>query len=218
MLTIAVVISLIGTASLYLYAASQEAEKVNIGDIDEEYVGALVETEGMVMDVFDFGSSMSIVIGDSDSKEEVDVFVGKNLISNMEDREDLIPGAVIWTKGRVELYEEDISINVEGPGELIIKEKAYSSFTPIESILENPGWYKGTNMKIKGEITFLRRYENQTILEISDLEGGYYDIYCSVERTSTDQYLLQGDPVVIKGEFDYNSRIGRWIIEGEILS
>ncbi|MFO7991824.1 MAG: hypothetical protein R6U61_05975 [Thermoplasmata archaeon] len=217
-MTIAVVISLIGTASLYLYAASQEAEKVNIGDIDEEYVGALVETEGMVMDVFDFGSSMSIVIGDSDSKEEVDVFVGKNLISNMEDREDLIPGAVIWTKGRVELYEEDISINVEGPGELIIKEKAYSSFTPIESILENPGWYKGTNMKIKGEITFLRRYENQTILEISDLEGGYYDIYCSVERTSTDQYLLQGDPVVIKGEFDYNSRIGRWIIEGEILS
>lgn len=216
-MTIAVVISLIGTASLYLYAASQEAKEVDIGDIDEEYVGALVETEGMVMDVFDFGSSMSIVIGDPNSKERLDVFVDKDLISDMEERDELIPGAVIWTKGRVELYEEDISINVEGPGELIVKEIAYSSFTPIKSILENPEWYQGTNMKIKGEITFLQRYENTTVLEISDLEGGFYSVYCRVNRTPHDDYLLDGEPVIIKGEFDYYSGSGRWTIEGEIL-
>lgn len=218
MLTIAVLVSLIGTASLYLYAASQQAEEVDIGDIDEEYVGAQVETEGMVMDVFDFGSSMSIVIGDPDSKDTINVFVDKNLISKMEKRDELIPGAVIWAQGRVELYEEDISINVEGPGELIIKEKAYSSFTPIKSVLENPEWYKGTNMKIKGEITFIQRYENVTLLELLDLDSGFYQIHCSVDRTAGDEYLLQGEPVVVKGEFDYDSRSGRWTIDGEILS
>lgn len=217
---IAVVVALVGTASLYVYSASQDAERLSISEIGEEDVGALVETTGTISQADKLSGTHHLVLKDDDGMSSIDAYVDGNVIEAVDEKDEIRPGAVVWVKGRVESHQGDINIKVSGVGDLQIKEKAYSSFTPIGSLLENPDWYEGMNVKVRGEVESIEGWENVTYFEISPLEDGNGTEYRVLGNKvykydhTENNTLIMGRPVVYRGEFKYDQVTGRWMVVG----
>ena len=173
LLYIAVIIALIGTSSLYLYSATQGATTIDISEIGSEDTGALIRTEGVISKVESYSDTYCITLKEKGNNSTIDVYASSKVISKMKNKSEIRTGAHLWIKGKVESYQNEINLRVTGPGEIIIKKKAYSSFTPIESILQNPEWYQGMNLKVRGRIESLEMVGNSTYMEISPLEEEY---------------------------------------------
>ena len=217
---VAVIVALVGTASLYVYSASQDAEEISISEIGQEDVGALVETSGTISQVDKLSGMYQIVLKDEGETASLDTYVDENVIKAVDQKEEVRPGAKLWVKGRVESYQDDINLKVSGVGDLQIKGRAYTSFTPIDSLLQNPKWYEGMNVKVRGEVESVEGWENITYFEICPLEEGNDTGYCSLANKvyqydhTENNTLIRGRPVVYKGEFKYDQVTGRWMVIG----
>lgn len=217
LLVIAVMISLVGTASLYLYSASQGAEEVRISEIGQEDVGALVELEGHVSELDDFGDSYQIVLKEEGSERSIEVYIKSQVLKLFGEKEELIPGAVLKVKGRLESYQDTINMRVSTHDDIEVLKPAYSSFVPLDSLLQNPGWYDGMNVKVRGNVERVKYFGNDTYFEISALDDGYGILGNRVEgwERKDHDYIPLGRPVVFKGVFRYDAFKGQWIVRGE---
>ncbi|MFW6040409.1 MAG: hypothetical protein ACOC85_01065 [Thermoplasmatota archaeon] len=217
LLYLAAIIALIGTSSLYLYAATMEARDIDISEISNEDVDSLITTEGFVSEVVSYGDSLSVTIKEYGDNSSIKIFLEGNIVSRIEKREEILPGAKIGVKGRVELYQEDLNIRIVSPDDFTIIEETFSSFTQIDYLLDNPEWYEGMNVKVRGEIATLESRNNGTYMEIVPLEGDYRVLGAYIEGWYHNEYkhIIEKTPVVLNGRFNYNKFNGQWIITCE---
>ncbi len=216
MIALAIAISLIGTASLYIHTASRDVQHLDISEIDHDLAGVKVEVEGVISEMIGLQSMHILDLIGEDKDDTLSVVVEEQAIEAVEEQHEIMPGAVVRVRGVVELYENDVSLRVTVPGELVIVEEAYSKFTTLPNLLENPQWYSGMEVKVRGKVTDMEATYSGTYFEIEELDGGFHRLGCFVEGSdlSEDMYMLNGDPVVFKGTFIYDTGTGRWIVKG----
>ncbi|MFO7792660.1 MAG: hypothetical protein R6W73_06745 [Candidatus Saliniplasma sp.] len=217
LLTISVIISLIGTSFLFLYSASQDAEKIEISEIDENLVGAHVETRGFISNLITLEDSYIMELKEDKGNSSVTALVEKRVLSYVSDLEEVRTGTEITARGEVDMYEEDISIIVSRAGDFRIENAAYSSFTSPGELLDNPEWHEGMNHKIRGEILSLQIIADDTILELEPLDGMDCELMIRIEDWDfTENYSIsKGSVIVVRGNFGYDSYRGRWCITTE---
>ena len=138
LLTISVIISLVGTASLYLYSANQDAESVEITEIDESMLGSHVETSGSISNIVTLEDRYLIELKEDRGNSTITTFVDNSVMSYIEEIDEVRAGAEAVVRGRVDIYEEDINLIVSRVGDFRITSTAYSSFTLVSELLDNP--------------------------------------------------------------------------------
>ena len=218
LIALAIVISLIGTASLYVYAANQEVVHLEISDIDHDLVGMKVNLEGVISRVRGAGTIYLLELREIGDNNTLDLVIEEQVMASIEEKNEVMPGAHIQVRGIIETYDNDISLRVTVPGELEILEEAYSRFTPIASLLENPYWYSGMEVKVRGRVTEVSSTYNGTYFEIRELDGGHHRLGCFVQGIDlyTELHIVEDDPLVFKGTYGYDTSTGRWLVRGEI--
>ncbi len=217
-LLICVVVSLIGTSSLYVYTARQDAKEIEISDIDSNMLGTSIKTRGFITELDKYQDTYFLVLREQFSTSSIDVMVKDKVVKNLplEEKKKLRSGSEVLVTGQLSEYQEEYTIQVNGISDLKITKKAYSSFTPISSLLENPEWYEDMEVKVRGDVHHLSCNYNTTRFELSPLEGGDHYLSCSIKGWdySEDYTITNDDPAVVKGKFLYDSSSGRWVIEG----
>ena len=210
----AVLISVIGTSSLFLMTADSSVNKVSISDIDEGLVGSKVKVKGRIYDIESYDETVYIRIKDEENERSVKIRVDRTSIDDLGWKEELKTGAVITATGIIDKYDGEYILETKNRYSLELKKKVYHDFVPIESLLENPDWYEGMHVKIRGEVSTLELSNGGLETEINPLDGGYKRINCFIKNYTPqeDQTLVKNTPIEVKGEFRYNHYTGRWEI------
>lgn len=214
LLFIAVIVSILGTASLFLFTASSGVKHSRISEIDENFVGRKVMVTGTVAESYSYEDTMYIELKENESSKILNVKVAKDRLEKVDNKEEIKPGAVISVRGFIKEYEGDYTLNVEESYGIELEKKACYSYTEISSLLENPEWYEGMNVKVRGEVVNDGQSYGGYDMEICPLGGGYKQVNCHIEEWSpaSNETFLKKTPVVVKGEYRYDSYSGRWEI------
>lgn len=212
LLTVAVIVSVCGVTSLYLFTSQQPTMRVEPSEIDEGMLGSRVVTEGTISDVNWAGNTLLLGLKEEDHPGSLTVVVSKDTAEEVvEDVRGIKAGAEVEVEGILEEYEGDINLRVDDLGHISIMKKAQSSFVEISSLLETPGWYEGMNVKVKGDVVELKNTSQETALILSDLEGGgKYELTCVISDWEKEDPI--GKPAVVKGEWVYENDRGRWVL------
>ncbi len=215
-LTIAVIVSLVGISSLYLFSSQQTTRRVSISEIDETMTGTRIRTEGFVSQISWFSWTVVLTLKESNHTEDITVVFDRDMADDLgEDKREIRSGAKLKVEGKFEEYDgkldlsEDSVLRVDSMGELSIEKEAYSSFTEISSLLENPRGYEGIGVKIRGDIIKEKKVSNHTILVISGFDDSYYELTCEIRDWAHEDDLV-GKPTVVKGYWEYEDNEGRW--------
>ncbi len=215
MLFIVTLGALLGTSALFVLSASQEPPQVAVGDIDGEYLDTVVKTQGYVMDRRLFHGTFHVSIREPEDEHKITVLINSDVMEDVDGKEYMIPGAIVYFQGRVEQYGRQYRMRVSNPGDMRMVERARSSFTPIESILENPTWYEGTNVRVRGEVKDLWTISRGTHIVICPLDNPYRRLSCEVDGWHVDRDMAKGDHIVIDGFFEYSQYKGMWVLRSE---
>lgn len=210
-LTFAVIFSIIGISVLYGLTAQTSSRNKNIAEIDEELLGTRISTEGIISDTSWFRFTVLFELRERDFEESLTVATDRDVIEDLDGKEELIHGARVSVEGKLEEYEGNIQLNIDDQGRIDIEEGAYSDFTPISDILENPNWYEGMEVKIQGDIIDIERKDQGLYLTIADFEDENYRIHSLVEEEIDMKNPIRR-PAVIEGRVIYNSNTGVWFI------
>ncbi len=211
-LTIAVVVSIVGISSLYLFSSQQTTRRVSISEIDDTMIGSQIVTEGFVSDVGWFSWTVIVELKEPDRPEGLTVAFDRELADELgEDKKEIRPGAKLSVEGKLEEYEGDLNLRVESINGLSIEEKAYSSFTDITFLLENPRWYESMGVKIRGDVIEEQTCSssNHTVLIVSSFEAPSYELTCEVKNWDPEADLI-GSPVALEGYWEYDEHKGQW--------
>ncbi len=208
-------LSLLGTSFLFLLSASQEPPEIDIVDIDDSYLDTVIITRGYVMDLRNYYGTSHVTVRDPEDTDEIAVLIDPDVMEDIKDKEHVIPGATFSFQGRVEQYGSSIRLRVDSSNAVKLVEKTRSSFIPIDSILENPRWYEGTNIKIRGEVKDLWTISRGTHLILSPLEHPYRRLSCEVDNWYVEDEVVKGDWVVIEGVLEYSQWKGMWVLRSE---
>ncbi|GEM_PF-2043345 len=215
LLSVAVIVSLIGVSSLYLFSAQQSTFRRDLSEIDESLVDSRLVTQGTISEKNDFQHTILLTLQEEGHHDSLTVAIDKDIIEDVLDElHELRPGAKVEVEGLLEDYEGDLSLRVDELGEISIKEKAQSSFIEFSSLLENPTWYQNMEVKVRGEVIEKSNSSEGSALTLSSLEDDeyWYEITCFLDDTIEEQVL--GKPAVIVGEWTYDNSRGRWKLEG----
>lgn len=212
LLFIAVLVSVIGTASLFLLTASSGVDQASISDIDEDYVGRKVEVKGTVAEVSSYEDTVYIDLKEKGCNKSLQVKLSKKQLDKIENKEEIKSGDVVTANGMIEEYKDQYSLKIQDSYGIELEKKAYYSYIQISSLLDNPEWYEGMNVKVRGEVVSVGESYGGSDIEICPLGGGYKQVNCHIKDWSQDDNILKKTPVVIKGEYKYDSYTGRWEI------
>ncbi|MBS3817052.1 MAG: hypothetical protein KGY76_05770 [Candidatus Thermoplasmatota archaeon] len=213
LLTLAVIISLGGISALYLFSSQQTTKRVAISDIDDSMVGSRIVTEGTISEVDWFSSTGIIEIKEEGYEDALNIVLDKEIIEDVtEKKKGIRKGARIEVEGKLEDYKGDINLRIDSLGRLSIIERTYSSFTDISSLLENPSWYEGMEIKVRGDIVDKENGSQASYLFLSSFEDGYYELTCEIEGWIDEESDMRGGPAEVKGTWNYDNRVGRWIL------
>lgn len=214
LLQIAVIVALLGTVSLYLYSANQSVSKVKISDIEEKDLGANIKTEGVIDQIDNVGSVYKIVLKERNTDHTIVAMVDKETMDSFRSKDYLVSGATLVVTGKLESYQGKLNLKVSQSEGLELKERAYSSFTSIDRILQEPDWYEDMNVTVRGSIEGMRKLGNGTLIELAPLNGSNHRLEINVESWDyTEQYgVVRKDIVEVQGKFVYDSFHGRWKI------
>ncbi len=217
LLAIAVIISLIGTASLYLYSANQDAERVEINDIDENMLGSQIETSGFISNIVTLEDRYIIGLKEDGENSTITAFVDNRVLSYIDEKDEVRAGAEVFVRGRIDIYEGEINMIVSRAGDFHIIDNAYSSFTVPSELLDNPEWHEGMEHKIRGEVLSIRSAGEDTVIELKPLNGDDCVLMVRIKGWDfTETYSIsRGNVIVVKGSFEYDTYRGRWCIISE---
>ncbi len=214
LLSVAVIVSLIGVSSLYLFSAQQTTFRRDLSEIDESLVDSRLVTQGTISEKNDFQHTILLTLQEEGHLNSLTVAIDKDIIEDVLDEvHELRPGAKVEVEGLLEDYEGDLSLRVDELGEISIKEKAQSSFIEFSSLLENPTWYQNMEVKVRGEVIEKSNSSEGSTLTLSSLEDDeyWYELTCFWDDTIEEPLL--GKPAVIVGEWTYDNSRGRWMLE-----
>ncbi len=211
-LTFAVIFSLIGISSLYIFSGQRASRDIRISKIDEGLVGSRISTEGNISEISWFSYMVLFELKEKETEEALTVNCERDMIEDLEDKKtQLTTGARVRVEGKLERYEGEINLKVDSNGGLSVIREAYSSFTPISHVLENPRWHENMNIKVRGEITNRTDSDLGEEVTITGLQDDRYRLRCEIESPEEyeDKELL-GKPVVLKGRLTYYNKRGYW--------
>ncbi len=214
LLFIAVLVSVIGTASLFLLTASSGVDQASISEIDEDYVGRAIKIQGTVAEVSSYEDTVYIDLKEKGFNDTLQVKLSKEQLEQIDEKEEIKPGAVITAKGMIDEYKGQYNLEVKDSYGIKLEKNAYYSYIQISSLLENPEWYEGMNIKVRGEVVSIGESYGGSDLEICTLGGGYKQVNCHIKDWPQKENvtILKKTPVVVKGEYKYDSYTGRWEI------
>ena len=212
LLFIAVLVSVIGTASLFLLTASSGVDQANISEINEDFVGRKVEVKGTVAEVSSYKDTVYIDMKEKGSNRTLQVKLTKKQLDKIDEKEEIKPGAVITARGMIDEYKGQYNLKIQDSYGIELEKKAYYSYIQISSLLDNPEWYEVMNVKVRGEIVSVGGSYGGSDIEIFRLGGGYNQVNCHIKDWNQNDTILKKTPVVIKGEYKYDSYTGRWEI------
>ncbi len=215
LLTIAVIVSVIGISFLYLFSAQQSTVRLNVSEIDEGMIGSRVMTQGTISRLNWFDYIVLLDLKEEDHHGTLTVAIEKQIIEDVvEDEKELKAGAKVEVEGLLEDYQGDLSLNVDELGGISILEKAHSRFTEFSSLLENPEWYEGMEVKVRGDVVEKRNTPQETTLILSSHQDSNYryELTCIIDGWEEEKEI-HGKPVVVEGEWIYDNTSGRWILE-----
>lgn len=214
LLQIAVIVALLGTVSLYIYSANQSVNKVKISEIEEKDLGAQVKTQGLITNIDKKADVYMIELIEESTDQSIVAMVDKETIEAIGFKDHLLPGATLQVSGKVQSYQGELNIQVSKTEGLILKKEAYASFTPISTLLENPKWYEGMGVKVRGSVKGLRNIGNDTSLDIATLGNrtNRLNVYVKGWDYSDNYGVTLDDNIVVRGVFVYDSFNGRWKI------
>ncbi|MGM0405511.1 MAG: hypothetical protein ACQEQM_05155, partial [Thermoplasmatota archaeon] len=203
LLTIAVIISLIGTASLYLYSANQDAERVEITEIDENMLGSQVETSGFISNIVTLEDRHMMELKEDEGNTTITAFVDNRVLSYIDEKDEVRAGAEVFVSGRIDIYEGEMNMIVSRAGDFRIIENALSSFTVPSELLDNPEWHGGMEHKIRGEVFSINSAGEDTIIELKPLNGDDCILMVKIKGWDfTETYSIsRGNVIVVKGSF-----------------
>lgn len=210
-LTLAVIFSLIGISTLYIFSAQSSTRKMSVSEIDDKFLGSRIRTEGTISEISWFRYMVLFEIKEKGHEEGLTVVCDREIIETDEKRNDMISGTKVIVEGELEEYEGEINLRVDSMGELSVIKKAVSSYTQLSEILENPEWYKGMEIKVRGEIIEVDDSNQIPIVILTDLARGRYELRCEI-MDGIDHYEkdIVGHPAVLKGYIRYESQTGSW--------
>jgi len=210
-LTFAVIFSILGVSTLYIFSAQSSNRKMNVAEIDEKHLGSRIRTEGVISDISWFSYMVLFEIKEEGQDESLTVVCDRDIIEDDEKRNKLVSGTKVIVEGELEEYEGDMNLRIDPAGELIIKERALSSFTPLSELLANPEWYEDMKIKIKGEIIEIDNTSDTTTVTLTDLERARYELRCEIEADLyNDEKSIIGNPAVLEGYIRYEDHTGTW--------
>ncbi len=210
-LTFAVIFSIIGISTLYIFSAQTSTRKMSISEIDEELLGSRVRTEGFISDISWFRYMVLFEIKQKGEEGSLSVVCDRDIVDMDEKRNKMNPGAEVMVEGELEEYEGEMNLRIDSMGELTIKERAVSSFTPLSELLENPEWYEGMNIKVRGEIIEIENSSEIPTVILTDLETERYELQIEIiEELYFKEKDLVGYPAVLEGYLEYDSQNGSW--------
>lgn len=209
-LTVAVIVSIVGISTLYLFSSQQPTRRASVSEIDETMMGTRVVTEGFVSDVSWFSWTVILTLKEEGHPEGLVVAFDREIAENLgEEKLEIREGAKLRVEGKLEEYEGTLNLRVDSMGELSIEKKAYSSVTEIQSLLENPRWYEGMGVGIQGDIIDEENVFNHTTLVISSFEHNDYELTCEIKDWHHEERLI-GKPVSVDGYWEYDNNEGLW--------
>jgi DNA/RNA endonuclease YhcR with UshA esterase domain len=217
-------VTLSGILGIYAYAVSIEAKTIPIADLGSQHIGSMVEVEGYIKEVDAWESGdLNLVLVDYSSGKTMEINVDSDAASNMESKEEMIPGAKVRINGLVEDYKGEILISVMSSEGIKLLQKASNNIISLNIILERPEIFEGILVSVKGHIWEIEEIESLnaftfTLQNISD--GKYYSVNCIMFNTSRlmdrdDKIIQYGDEIILTGTFDYYKYDGIWQIRVE---
>ncbi len=115
---ISLALSVLGVLGLFLFVSLSGHEKVEVGQIDQEYIGRRVEVEGMLGGKYT-SEGGHFFFHVKNGEEKLDAVLFKNELEAMGmDPEDVEEGTEVTLVGDIETYEGNIQIR---PVELTLK-------------------------------------------------------------------------------------------------
>ncbi|MFW6048017.1 MAG: hypothetical protein ACOC87_01790 [Candidatus Natronoplasma sp.] len=210
-LTFAVIFSILGISCLYIFSAQSSNRKMDLTKIDENLLGSHVRTEGVISDISWFSYMVLFDIKEEGEEESLTVVCDRDIIEDDEKRNKLVPGTKVTVEGELEEYEGEMNLRIDPGGELIIKERALSSFTPLSELLANPKWYEDMKIKVKGEIIEIDNTSQTTTVILTDLESARYELQGEiVADLYNGEKNIVGYPAVLEGYMRYENYTGTW--------
>ncbi len=211
LLTLAVIVSISGISSLYLFSSQHSTFRVDISEIDEGMIGSRVVTQGTVFEVSWLPNTILFSLKEKDHPVQLTVAMDRMTDEPQHER-DLKVGAIVEAEGILEEYDGDLNLRVDELGSLSVLQKAQTSFTEIYSLLENPHWYEGLEVKVRGDVVDKIDSTDGTELILSSLDGsrGRYELTCTMRTWGEDNVV--GKPAVVRGEWIYENTRGRWVL------
>ncbi|MFO8110349.1 MAG: hypothetical protein R6U17_07525 [Thermoplasmata archaeon] len=214
-LFVVTIVALLGTSLLFILSASQEPPEIGVSDIDGGYLDTVVKTEGYVMDRRNFYGTYHVTIRDQEENQEVVALISSDIMEEVDNKENIIPGAIVSFRGRVEKDGNRYRLRTSSHVDVRVIEEARSSFIPIESILENPTWYENTDVKVRGEVRDIWTISRGTHIILSPLDNPYSRLSCEADDWHVSDEIVKGDYVVVEGYFEYSQWKGMWILRCE---
>lgn len=212
-LTLAVIFSIVGVSTLYAFTNQTANRDMDISEINEEHVGSRVSTEGTISDVSWLGYTVLFELKEKEVEESLTMVTDRDIIDELDEKEELVPGAKVSVEGKLEEYEKDYQLRIDSQGEISVEKEACSDFTPISEILENPSWFEGMMVKIQGDLKQFNESNQISQMNIVDFEEENYEITCEMDTEINEKKQdILGNPVVLEGEVIYDSNTGTWII------
>ncbi|MEM3444834.1 MAG: hypothetical protein QW115_02550 [Thermoplasmata archaeon] len=211
-------VAVIATFLLFLYSVQLKPEFVPLSEISREHIGKRITTEGMLGKCRFEENYVKGAVQDSGGNSRIGFYAVNNAFADFK-RLNPLPGAKLRLTGVVKEYGGEIEIYLSEANSIEVLETPGSLYIPIEELLENPERFKGLYLNTSGRISSIATLKNSTDgrlvgtqIEITD---GNYTLSCiaynvCIQTDCNGMPLEKGSYVLIFGQFNYNSRYGRW--------
>ena len=224
LLILAVLISLIGVTSLFLYSTTIRPTEVSINDIEESMVGDIVKTDGMVTYARTLSDgSLSILVSNVSTGTSIRIYVPSGVADSWEGG-NLTPGSIIEIVGEVEIYGDELEISVHSSEDLIVISASESATFELWQILESLDVLEHMNLTTGGTM-----YDIEVIRSSGELIGtaftittkyqnSTYSIDCIYFDEDLSGSFEEGDAVIVTGTLEFYKYRGAWqLIIADVL-
>jgi hypothetical protein len=208
---VVIALALVGVVGLYFYAMSLGPMEVNLGSINQEYLGRTVSTVGYLGDVR-IGDALVITLIDPEEAYSITVYVPKGSCEDPTLIPRLVTGTKLRVEGEVGEYDGDLEISVRNCYGLELLSETGEFVIDIEYLAANPDSYRGLNVTVQGTVVSTSHFNDSSgkIGTWIALERGDYRLDCISFGTDLDGAARIGSSLVFRGTFEYDEKSLGW--------
>lgn len=227
-LAVATTFSFVGVLGLYFYSCSIQAIPLQIRDIEMGDVGTIVRTSGHVLDQhLTAKGDLLLTLGDRENANTIVLYIPKDILASVEDKNAVLPGAQVEVTGEVQEYQGELEIVVSSADDIIILQYPKDSDLTIEILAQNPELFEGNEVTVSGQIqnldaAYMWHQDEYVIATSFELrysgEYGNYTMECLLVGNDVSGEFYQGQLVRFTGTFGYYNREAKWRIVSDEMT